>query len=82
MSNKEKSKTKQLLSVLRVSSRPKRRRRHRDQIIKHECNNNKNSESSLLNGKAKTETKPDLNYKFDKERKYKIHDTASRQCLI
>ena len=52
------------------------------QIIKHECNNQKNSESPLINGKAKTETESDQNHKLDKERKYKIHDTATRQCLI
>ena len=38
----------------------------------------KNSESPLANGKAMKETESDKNYKLDKERKYKIHDTATR----
>ena len=81
MSNKTKKANKpQLIRVLCVSSKPKRKR-SRYQIIKLEYNNN-SSDSPLLNGKAKTETKPGLNYKLDKERKYKVHDTATRQCLI
>ena len=82
MSNKQTNKQKPSKFEYSASRRSRSEDGGRDQITKHECNNNKNSESLLLTGKAKTETKPDLNYKHVKERKYKIHDTATRQCLI